>query len=126
MYGINDFPIQPSGGKKPIQHENKQVVTNKQGFDSVLKQKIEEKRLKVSQHAQVRLKARNINLDDDKMAQLKDGVDKAEQKGVKESLILMNDIAFIVSIKNRTVITAIDGPNIKGNVFTNIDGAVIL
>ena len=60
------------------------------------------------------------------MALLKDAVNKAEAKGAKESLILMDQLALVVSVKNRTVITAVDGASLKDNVFTNIDSAVIV
>ena len=61
------------------------------------------------------------------MNQLKSAVDKAAQKGARESLILMNnDLALVVSVTNRTVITAMDGSSIRDNVFTNIDSAVIV
>jgi flagellar operon protein len=128
MYNIYKVPIPPSRGNNHIspQIKRNQTVPDEQSFGSILKQKIQDKDLKISQHAQLRLNARNIKLNDDQMEKLKNAVDRAEQKGVKESLILINDIAFIVSIKNRTVITAIDGPSVKENVFTNIDGAVVL
>jgi len=95
-------------------------------FQQILQQKIGQGQLKISNHAQMRMNMRNIRLDDRQMAKLSNAVDRAEQKGVKESLILMSDLAFVVSIKNRTVITAVDGPSIKDNIFTNIDGAVIV
>ena len=61
------------------------------------------------------------------MAKLSTAVHKAAQKGAKESLILMNnELALVVSIANKTVITAMDGPSLKDNVFTNIDSAVIV
>lgn len=82
--------------------------------------------LKFSAHAQARMKLRNINLSPEDIARLNQVVDKAQAKGAKESLILMNDLALVVSIKNRTVITAVDGANIKENIFTNIDSAVIV
>lgn len=82
--------------------------------------------LKFSAHAQARMKLRNINLSDEDIARLNQVVEKAQAKGAKESLILMNDLALVVSIKNRTVITAVDGANIKENIFTNIDSAVIV
>ncbi len=128
MYDIYNGSIQPSRGNTNISPRiNKsQTLQNEQSFDSILKQKIQDKELKISQHAQLRINTRNIKLDDDQMEKLKNAVDRAEQKGVKESLILIDDIAFIVSIKNRTVITAMDGPSVKENVFTNIDGAVVL
>jgi len=51
-------------------------------------------------------------------------VDKADAKGVKDTLIVMDRIAFVVNVKNRTVITALNSSEMKENVFTNIDGAV--
>lgn len=95
-------------------------------FEKILQQKIDQKGLKISNHAQMRMNMRNIHLNQEQMAKLNNAVERAAQKGVRESLILMNDLAFVVSIRNRTVITAVDGPSIKENVFTNIDGAVIV
>lgn len=105
---------------------NRTYKEQNSNFDQILNQKIQDKNLKISQHARQRMNMRNINLSHSQMGKLQNAVDKAEEKGVKESLILADDLAFIVSIKNRTIITVIDGSNIKENVFTNIDGAVIL
>jgi flagellar operon protein len=93
-------------------------------FGQILDQKINN--VKFSQHAMQRLESRNISFDQDKMAKLNDAVSKAAQKGARESLVLMNDLALVVSIKNRTVITAMDGASMKDNIFTNIDSAVII
>jgi flagellar operon protein len=82
--------------------------------------------LKFSAHALDRLQKRNITFTQETMNQLNDAVAKAESKGCRESLVLMKDLALIVSVKNRTVITAIDGERIKENIFTNIDSAVIM
>lgn len=79
-----------------------------------------------SQHAKERLQTRNIQFGEAEMAKLNTAVDKAAQKGSRESLVLMDNLALVVSVKNRTVITALDGSNMKDNVFTNIDSAVIL
>ncbi|AEE91373.1 Flagellar operon protein [Tepidanaerobacter acetatoxydans Re1] len=114
-------------GISPISTGVKKLQTiPEKGFDQILQQKIEDKELKISQHAQMRMNMRNIKLTKDQKEMINNAVDKAEQKGVRESLILMNDMAFVVSIKNRTVITAMNGDSVKENVFTNIDGAVIL
>jgi flagellar operon protein len=95
------------------------------GFEQVLNQALNG--VKFSQHATQRLQTRNINLTSTQMNQLNNAVDKAAQKGARESLILMDrDLALVVSVKNRTVITAMDGASIKDNVFTNIDSAVIV
>ena len=82
--------------------------------------------LKVSGHAQTRMSSRNINLSQGEWQRVMDGVQKAAAKGSKESLVMVDDVALVVSIKNKTVITAVDKDNLKENVFTNIDSAVIV
>ena len=82
--------------------------------------------LKFSAHATQRLRDRKITLDAAMMAKVNDAVDKADAKGLDDALVLTKDAALIVSVRNRTVITAIDNNSLSGNVFTNIDGAVIV
>ena len=114
-------PIQPSA----VKPRTAGMVNTLGSFDQVLNQTLGN--VKFSQHATQRLQTRNINLSNDQMNQLKSAVDKAAQKGARESLILMNnDLALVVSVTNRTVITAMDGSSIRDNVFTNIDSAVIV
>lgn len=95
------------------------------GFQEILQSKISPT-LKFSAHAMERLQKRNVALTQESLNKLTDAVKKAELKGCRESLVLMGDLALIVSIKNKTVITAIDGERIKENIFTNIDSAVIV
>lgn len=83
-------------------------------------------RLKVSNHAKTRLQSRELELDQAKWERVLDGVERASKKGAKESLVLVDDIALVVSVRNRTVITAVDQQHLKENVFTNIDSAVIV
>lgn len=116
-------PIQPSGVNRSRTAQSNTAVSG--GFEQALNQAIGG--VKFSQHAMQRLQTRNINMTPAQMDQLKGAVDKAAQKGARESLILMNnDLALVVSVRNRTVITAMDGSSIKDNVFTNIDSAVIV
>lgn len=82
--------------------------------------------LKFSAHALARLESRRITLTSDDVARMNSMADKAAAKGSKQSLFLMNDVAMVVSIKNRTVITAVDADSMKENVFTNIDSAAII
>jgi flagellar operon protein len=82
--------------------------------------------LKFSAHATQRLKERKIELDPATMAKVNDAIDKADSKGVQDTLILTKDAALIVNVKNRTVVTAMDRGSLTGNVFTNIDGAVLV
>jgi flagellar operon protein len=82
--------------------------------------------LKFSAHALQRLQDRKINLDPATLSRVNNAVDKAAAKGVQDTLVLTKDAALIVSVKNRTVVTAMDRGALDGNVFTNIDGAVIV
>ena len=79
-----------------------------------------------SKHAAKRLETRNIELNKDDLALLSDGINRAEKKGSKESLLLMNDTAFVVNVKDRTIITAVDEQGMKEKTFTNIDSAIML
>ena len=79
-----------------------------------------------SAHATERMRARGIDLSDEELSRLGDAVNKMASKGARESLIYMNDVALVVSIRNRTVITAMDGMSAKDNIFTNIDSTAIL
>ncbi|MCC7433438.1 MAG: hypothetical protein IT363_02050 [Methanoregulaceae archaeon] len=82
--------------------------------------------LKLSGHAQTRLQSRNIELGADQWERVMNGVNKAAEKGARDSLVMVDDVALVVSVKNRTVITAVDKANLKENVFTNIDSAVVV
>lgn len=82
--------------------------------------------LKFSKHAMGRLTDRNIELTNRQMERLSDGAKKAGERGIQESLVIVDDLAFIVNIPNKTVVTAMDSTATNDNVFTNIDGAVIM
>lgn len=82
--------------------------------------------IKFSGHAQTRLLSRQITLSDSDVARLGQAMTKAAAKGAKDSLVLMDKTAFVVSVANRTVITAVASDSLKDNLFTNIDSAMIL
>jgi len=96
------------------------------GADKPFKQLLENELIKFSRHAELRLEQRGIRLAPEQMSKLKTAVDKAAAKGAKESLVLFPDLALIVNVKNRTVVTAVDGGQMKDSVFTQIDSAVII
>jgi flagellar operon protein len=96
-------------------------------FSKILAGKLEESRnLNFSAHAAQRISERNIKLGESDLATLANAADKAQAKGAKESLFLLRDLGFIVNIKNRTVVTALDTAELKERVFTNIDSTLIL
>ena len=82
--------------------------------------------LKFSKHAANRLSTRNIELSDSQVMRLQDGMEKANAKGIKDSLVLIDKLAFIVNVPSNTVVTAMDQSETNENIFTNIDGAVIV
>jgi len=104
-----------------------QVSTNKvkgtgPGFNSIFKKELEQ--VKFSGHATKRLETRNISISETEMNKLQQAVGKAEAKGAKDSLVLMDKKAFIVNVPNKTVVTAMPVGKGEENVFTNIDSVV--
>ena len=110
---------------------NKNVpVTTTEGatFQEILHQKTrqnENSEIKFSKHAANRLLDRKITLTSDQLERLGKGAQKASEKGIKDSLVIVDEYAFIVNIPNKTVVTAMDQSEANENIFTNIDGAVI-
>ena len=102
------------------------VRAGQPSFEEVLSKVGESQELKFSKHALERLESRNIQLTPQEIAKISDAVDKAGAKGVKDALILMNDKVFIASVRSKTIVTAATEDQLKNNVFTQIDGAVIV
>ncbi|MCU7496579.1 MAG: flagellar protein [Ignavibacteria bacterium] len=101
--------------------QKNRIRTGPAGFDSIFKEELE--KIKFSSHATKRLEARNIQLSETELNKLQDAVEKAEMKGAKDSLVMMDKTAFIVNVPNKTVVTAMQlGDN--DNIFTNIDSVV--
>lgn len=96
-------------------------------FDQVLGRQLTSlDHLVFSKHAAARVDQRQVEVSAEKLERLEQGVSLARSKGLKASLILVDDTAFVVSVPNQTVITTLQGDKIKGNVFTQIDGTVII
>ena len=126
------IPIDPRIGQQmPIGNPTPSPVpkTGLSSFDEIFSHKLH--RLHFSSHAQDRLSSRNIRLTARTLEKLHAAIHRASEKGARNALILMpgaaagDDLALVVSVENRTVITAMDGTHIRENVFTNIDSAVI-
>ncbi|ADQ39965.1 flagellar operon protein [Caldicellulosiruptor acetigenus I77R1B] len=102
-----------------ISNVTKQATEN---FASILSQT-----LKISKHANERLKLQNIDLDEATLDKLEQAVKKAEQKGLKNDVLVLNgNKAYIVNIKNKVVVTVKDVSGLKDNIFTNIDGVLMI
>lgn len=100
-------------------------VNNGRSFQEILNEQLNRK-ITFSKHANQRTEDRNIKISDSDLTRLEDACDRAQEKGIKDALIVMNDSAFIVNAQNKTVITVVDKNEMKSNVFTNIDGAVFI
>ncbi len=96
-------------------------------FSSILQKKLEENRqLRFSAHAVRRMEERQLLHSDNLIERLETGVQQLERKGAKSSLVLVDDTAFLVSVKNRTIITAMNKQNTMNQVFTNIDSVIFV
>jgi flagellar operon protein len=121
---LNSILNPPIGSQLPKTQQNDD---NALSFSSLLQKEIQSVNdVKFSKHAQQRLTSRNITLSDQDMQKLSSAMDMAQEKGVQDSLVIMNNLAFIVSVPDKTVITAIPVNEAGQTTFTNIDGAVIL
>lgn len=121
-YKINNKPLLTQSNTQKINSFN--TTTN---FNEILHQHIgKNNEIKFSKHAVERLQQRNIQLSKQDIIKLNNAIDTAAKKGIRETLILMDNTAFIASVRNKTVITAAVDEQLKENVFTNIDGAVII
>jgi flagellar operon protein len=78
-----------------------------------------------TRHALERLQQRGITLDQTTLGRLTDGVQRAAGKGSRDSVVFVDGTAYVVSVKNNTVITAVGSEHMRQQVFTNIDSAVI-
>ena len=91
-------------------------------FSDVLR---EQTRLQFSGHALQRIQRRGIDVSKPTLTRLQGGLERAAAKGSRDAVVLVDQTAFVVSVRNRTVITAVDNDHMKDHVFTNIDSAVI-
>ena len=128
---MSDFRLPPTpiitgkpGGQtapKPQVHKS-----GNNSFRELLGQAVDQKQLTLSKHAMHRAGQRGIQLSELDLARMDKAIDKARDKGVTDTLIFMNNTAFIVNIPSGVVVTVVDGSETQENVFTNINGAVIL
>jgi flagellar operon protein len=112
---------QISGGQRPAAQENADAPS----FQQVLEQRLKSE-VTFSKHAQSRVEQRGMQLTPGNLQRLQEGVRIAREKGLDDTLILVDSAAFLVSARNSRVITALGGEDLKGNIFTNIDGTVII
>jgi flagellar operon protein len=118
--------VRPAGPVIERARHRETRVSEAGDFTQILQEKISGTALRFSQHALARLQSREIEHAPQDLDRLRGAVSLAAAKGAKESLVLMDDLALVVSVTNQTVITALKGAEKKERVFTNIDSAVII
>jgi len=117
--------IQITGRDSPSK-DRKLKQSDEKNFAEILADQKKEMNVKLSGHAQERLKQQNITITPYDLNRINDAAKMAESKGAKESLMLLRDLALVVNISNRTIITAVDKERQKDKIFTNIDSTIIL
>jgi flagellar operon protein len=119
--------ISPNGQviQAPLKPQQQNKPNSGSSFVDVFSQAQETQCLRFSNHAQKRLQTREISLTDDGLARLTSAVEKAEKRGGRESLVLMDEMAFIVNIREKLVVTAMDARSRGEGVFTQIDSVVL-
>jgi len=113
-------------GKGMVRQPQKINSEGDKSFQEALKSATRQLDVTLSKHARLRMQDRRIHLNNSQVERLNMGVSKARNKGIRDTLVLLDDKVFVVNVKNNTVITATGGKDIKEKVFTNIDGAVIV
>jgi len=127
-YNLNDSiirQIEKVNVQNPKHPEDVKNQNNGKSFQEILESQAKQK-ISFSKHANQRTEERNINLTQNDLNMLENACDKAEKKGIKDALVVMENSAFIINAPSRTVITALDKNEMRDNVFTNIDGAVFI
>ncbi|MBS2968989.1 flagellar protein [Metabacillus sp. KIGAM252] len=89
-------------------------------------QSLFQEKLTISKHAKARLNERNIIISDEKWTMMEKRLSEAKQKGIQDALFLSNEGAFIISVKNSTLITAMNRKEAASQIFTNINGTILL
>lgn len=115
------FPGSPTAVKQP----EPSAKTGGISFEALLRNRIEQTGVKFSRHAAERMNSRGIQFNPQQMERLQNAMDQVSSKGGRESLIMLDDTALVVSVRNDTVVTVVGKDQLQNNIFTNIDSAVI-
>jgi len=116
------------GAVRPTTGASEKTASKTEGpsFQEVLLDTIRSSGVNFSKHAAKRVTQREIDITEENLARLNEGIRLANEKNLGDTLILIDGTAYLVNAKNNTIITALNGQNAKGRVFTNIEGTVIV
>ena len=120
-------PIYTGTPGGPPGNRPQEAGSNDSAFKELLEQRIkEESQVSFSKHAIERVEERGVDVSSENIGRLNEGIRMAEEKGLKEPLILLGSTAFVVNVRNNKVVTVVNEDSLKGTVFTNIDGTVMI
>ncbi len=127
--GINPSIVQKLQTKPANNVFQTNETVNSPSFNDILTKTLEKatsenQSVEFSKHAKLRMNDRNIQFSSDQMDRIEKGITQAREKGIKDSLLLVDSVALIVNVRNNLVVTAVDESQDK--VFTNIDGAIVV
>ncbi|MFI5391137.1 MAG: TIGR02530 family flagellar biosynthesis protein [Bacteriovoracales bacterium] len=110
--------------KKQEEKNNPEELPKESDFKEIFDSKLKD--LKISGHAAKRLKERNLEMDPVEYLKLKEAVSQLKKKGGNDSLVITGKAAYIIDVKNKTIVTAMDKENMENNVFTKIDSTMVI
>lgn len=120
IYSTQLSPLPPS-------HKQSQAQLKNTNFHDLLTNELNRKQpIKLSKHAEKRLLERGIEIDRDKWTQIETKVNEAKLKGINDSLVVLNNAALVINAKSNTVITALDRSEATSQIFTNINGTILI
>lgn len=122
---INIFPQPVFPGGQSVGKRPDRVPASGANFDALLRDKMAPENIKFSRHATERMQSRGIAFNPQQLQRLESAIEQINIKGGRESLVMLDDTALVVSVKNDTVVTVVSKDQLKNNVFTNIDSAII-
>jgi flagellar operon protein len=115
--GISSPPGQPTSGAPPS--------IGGQTFRDALAAAADGHSLQFSEHAMKRVEQRQIPMQGDEMDRLSKAMDTLSQRGSRQSLVMLDQYAYVVHVPSHTVVTAVEPNQSKERVFTQIDSVVI-
>ena len=121
---IHPVPFHPTLTK--VQKQLEVSNTKQSNFSQIFDHYKSVEPLKISKHASERMQLRNISISEHEWDVITEKISEAKQKGVKQPLVILDQATLIVSATNNTVITALDRYEAKEQLFTNIDGTIVL
>ncbi len=125
---LGRYPVPVTTGVTAPHQTTTKTKADDNSFAELLEryQREQSAQVNFSKHAQSRIADRNIDIGEAKLERLNEGMRLAREKGLDDTLILVDQTAFIVSVKNGTVVTTLSDKDLSGSVFTNIEGTVII